>query len=546
MRNPVIRGFNPDPSLCRGPDGYYIATSTFEWFPGVQIFRSTNLSDWELVARPLNEARLLDMEGVPDSCGVWAPCLSWSDGKFWLCYTVVKRFDGSFKDTPNFVTCAPTIDGPWSDPVYMNSSGFDPSLFHDDDGRKWFLNMVWDHRPDRSFFGGTMLQEYDPEARKLVGEAKNIFPGTAHDGTEGPHIFKHDGWYFLICAEGGTGYDHAVTIVRSRNLEGPYEEDPKGLLVTAKDASGHPIQRSGHGSLIETDDGRFFLSHLCSRPITVPQPGPQKTAAARRSPMGRETALQEIWYRDGWFHTSPDPAAPHNPVPRLDNGLPGDESKHTLDLRYEFAPESLHCDFQWLRLPDPDELFSMSDRPGYLRLIGREAIGSTFAHSLVARRQTEAVYEASVVIDFEPDDFQQWAGLITYYNAHKFHYIYLSHDPELGRCIDVCSCPGDQSQALTFPMWGERIPAGEGPLVLAVKVRGNHQQFYAGPSEDALKPVGPVLDATLLSDEAGKGEGANFTGNFVGMSAQDLTGRRKHADFSDFTYRCEQGDWANR
>jgi xylan 1,4-beta-xylosidase len=146
IRNPILPGFNPDPSIVRVGDDYYIATSTFEWYPGVQIHQSSDLANWTLVTRPLNRKAQLDMRGNPDSCGVWAPCLSYADGLFWLVYTDVKRFDGSFKDAHNYIVTAPAIEGPWSDPVYVNSSGFDPSLFHDDDGRKWFLQMQWNHR----------------------------------------------------------------------------------------------------------------------------------------------------------------------------------------------------------------------------------------------------------------------------------------------------------------------------------------------------------------------------------------------------------------
>ena len=148
IRNPILPGFNPDPSICRVGDDYYIATSTFEWYPGVQIHHSRDLVNWRLVTRPLDRAAQLDMRGNPDSGGVWAPCLSHADGRFWLVYTDVKRLDGNFKDAHNYIVTAPAIEGPWSDPTYVNSSGFDPSLFHDDDGRKWFVNMVWDHRMD--------------------------------------------------------------------------------------------------------------------------------------------------------------------------------------------------------------------------------------------------------------------------------------------------------------------------------------------------------------------------------------------------------------
>lgn len=139
---PILPGFHPDPSIVRVGNDYYIAVSTFEWYLGVQIYHSLDLVNWALVSRPLNRAALLDMTGCPDSCGIWTPCLSYADGLFYLIYTNVKRFDGNFKDWPNDLTTCATIDGEWSDPVYLNSSGFDQSLFHDDDGSKWLANMV--------------------------------------------------------------------------------------------------------------------------------------------------------------------------------------------------------------------------------------------------------------------------------------------------------------------------------------------------------------------------------------------------------------------
>ncbi|WP_332687269.1 family 43 glycosylhydrolase, partial [Devosia sp.] len=178
LTNPILPGFNPDPSILRVGDDYYIATSTFEWFPGVQIHHSKDLANWELVTRPLTRKAQLDMRGDPDSCGVWAPCLTHDGEKFWLVYTDVKRKDGSFKDAHNYIIWADRIEGPWSDPVYTNSSGFDPSLFHDDDGRKWFVNMLWDHRRRPLLFAGIALQEFDPKAGKLVGPIKNIYQGT--------------------------------------------------------------------------------------------------------------------------------------------------------------------------------------------------------------------------------------------------------------------------------------------------------------------------------------------------------------------------------
>ena len=156
------------------------------------------------------------MRGNPDSCGIWAPCLTYADGLFWLVYTDVKRHEGSFKDMHNYLTTCATIDGRWSDPVYLNSSGFDASLFHDEDGRKWLVNMEWEFQPGRHPFNGILLQEYDHAAKRLIGPIRNIFRGTELRVTEGPHIYQRNGYYYLLTAEGGTGYTHAVTMARSR------------------------------------------------------------------------------------------------------------------------------------------------------------------------------------------------------------------------------------------------------------------------------------------------------------------------------------------
>ena len=164
IKNPILRGFNPDPSIIRVGEAYYIATSTFEWFPGVQIHRSYDLVHWELLTHPLRRISQLDMRGVPDSCGVWAPCLSYHEGTFYLVYSNVKSFDGVWKDTPNYLVTTEDIEGDWSEPIFLSASGFDGSLFHDDDGRKWFTSMLTDHRNGK-FFGGIILQEY---SRRLI------------------------------------------------------------------------------------------------------------------------------------------------------------------------------------------------------------------------------------------------------------------------------------------------------------------------------------------------------------------------------------------
>ncbi|PXA91941.1 glycoside hydrolase 43 family protein [Nostoc sp. 3335mG] len=531
IRNPILPGFNPDPSICRVGDDYYIATSTFEWFPGVQIHHSRDLVNWRLLTRPLVRASQLDMRGDPDSCGVWAPCLSHDGSRFHLIYTDVKRYGrttvggasgASLRDFHNYLVTAERIDGDWSDPVHLNSSGFDPSLFHDEDGRKYFLNQLWDHRPGRNRFAGIVLQEYDPAEQRLVGERHVIFPGTALGLTEAPHLYRRDGWYHLIVAEGGTGWNHAVTMARSRDLLGPYEVHPDGPVLTSRDRPDAPLMRAGHADLVETPDGETYMAYLCGRPL--PNRG--------RCVLGRETAIQPMrWGKDGWLRTIDGDAMPlaEAPAPAL--------TPHPWPAtppRAEFDDAALPIDFQWLRTPDPDAIFSLTTRPGHLRLFGRETIGSIFTQSLVARRQQAFHYSARCRMDFAPQHFQQAAGLVAYYNGSKFHYLHVSHDETVGRHIRVMSALPDSPQADAFTA---PVPIPDGPVELRAEADEERLRFAWRTGDDAWQWLPERFDASILSDEATAPGAPNFTGAFIGMACQDMSGAGLHADFDWFDYR---------
>lgn len=531
IRNPILPGFNPDPSIVRVGDDYYIATSTFEWYPGVQIHHSRDLVNWRLVARPLNRAAQLDMRGAPDSCGVWAPCLTYADGLFYLIYTDVKRYGrttvggasgASLRDFHNYLVTSPTIDGDWSDPIYLNSGGFDPSLFHDDDGRKYLTNMLWDHRPGKTRFAGIVIQEYLPTEQALIGERKLIFEGTSLGFTEGPHIYKRNGWYYLLTAEGGTGWNHAVTLARSRALTGPYELAPKGPILTSRGRPDSPLQRAGHADWVEASDGTPMMVYLCGRPL--PNRG--------RCIMGRETAIQPMrWTEDGWLETV---AGDGLPLLECDSPEPL-QAAPTSTVRTTFDTPTLPIEFQWLRTPVPQRLFSLTERPGYLRLYGRESIGSLYEQSLVARRQQAFCYSAETEMAFEPIHYQQAAGLVCYYNSSKFHYLHVSHDETVGRHLRVMSAipDGTVSDAFTAP-----IPIRSGPIGLRVEVDYERLRFgYRLAGDDQWTWIEELFDASILSDEATAPGLPNFTGAFVGMACQDMSGAARTADFAYFDYQ---------
>ncbi len=532
IHNPILRGFNPDPSIVRVGADYYIATSTFEWFPGVQIHHSRDLAHWRLIGRPLDRASQLNLLGDPDSCGIWAPCLTHADGRFYLIYTDVKRYgravggsnnEGLLRDTPNYLVTADRIEGPWSDTIYLNSSGFDPSLFHDEDGRKYLLNMLWDHRPGQNRFAGIVCQEYSEEQRGLIGRRQMVFRGTDLGLTEGPHVYRRGGYYYLLTAEGGTAYGHAVTMARSKSIGGPYELDPAGPVLTSRNHPELPLQRAGHGDLVETPSGEAFLVHLCGRPLTT----------RGRCTLGRETAIQRMqWTELGWLRTAhgdelpqlaiegPDlPAHPFEPVP----------------VRSDFDQPVLPIDFQWLRSPWPEELFSLTERPGHLRLFGREAIGSWFRQSLVARRLQAHACTIGTSVRFEPEHFQQSAGLICYYNRSKFHFLHVSHDERLGKYLGVMSSypemPPEGVPVIMIP-----LPSGTAVELRAV-IDGASLRFSYRLEDGSWQELERVFDASILSDEAALPGTPNFTGAFVGMACHDVAGTRLPADFDYFDYK---------
>ncbi|HTF08828.1 MAG TPA: glycoside hydrolase family 43 protein [Asanoa sp.] len=524
IRNPVLRGFNPDPSILRVGGDYYLATSTFEWYPGVRVHHSRDLVNWRARGGIITERRLLDLRGSGDSNGVWAPDLSYHDGRFHLIYSDVASFASGYWDPQNFHTSAPSIDGPWSDPVRLHSHGFDASLFHDDDGSTWLLSLSADWRPGRDRFGGIEIQRYDLVEPRLVGQARLIFAGTAAGLTEGPRVYRHEGWYWLVTAEGGTSWEHQVTVARSRDLFGPYQADPEGPLLTSL---GHPdlrLQKAGHGSLVRTPDGQWYLAHLVARPATP----------LGNCVLGRETAIQRVdWAPGGW--------------PRIEGGIPADEvaapglpahpwpAEPATD---EFAGPDLAPWWSTLRRPATPDWVDLTTRPGHLRVHGGQSPVGRQWPSLVARRVGAEHCALSTVVEFVPGDHRHLAGVTAYYNTLNWHFAYLTRADDGRVVLEVLTSDRGRLRArqeLTVDT-GAATRVGlraefDGPVV--------RFGYDLGAGWREL-PV--TLDATVLSDEHAAlvvdGEPAawGFTGAFLGLWVQDLGADGVYADFAEATY----------
>lgn len=514
IQNPVLRGFHPDPSLVRTEDGYYIATSTFEWFPGVCIFHSDNLADWELVSHGLTDDSLVDMTGIDSACGIWAPNLTYCDGIFYLMYTIVYTNRSRFKDTWNFLTMAKDVRGPWSKPVFLNCSGFDPSLFHDTDGKKYLVNMTMDYRPSENRFSGIDIQEFDEKTGTLIGEPRRVYKGSKRGFTEGPNVMKHDGRYYLVCAEGGTEFGHCSVMLRSKSIWGPYEEDPDNPVISSagKDCL---LQRAGHMQVIEGKDGRFYMAHLCSRPIDG------------FSILGRETAIQNVeWSKDGWLKLSANDTA----TPEEYFDAPVTEQKPRKKLyRYDFSEGAISQDFMTLRKSFASNGISVQN--GRLHIEGGCSVMSKYHQGLLARVQESFHCDFSARMSFVPRHLNHLAGLVVYYNYDNVYHLRITKDTE-GRKAEVCAIV-NKEMTCSEPVY---LKGQSDELWLTARIREREVTFSVRyPEEEEETAVGEALDMRNISDEHIAGNG--FTGSMLGVNCVDVQGDRVFAEFSEIVYR---------
>ena len=308
-------------------------------------------------------------------------------------------------------------------------------------------------------------------------------------------------------------------MARSRSITGPYETHPQKHLLTARFAPDSPLQRTGPGQYVETPEGEAYHTYLVGRPLT----GPRGNFCA----LGRETGIAACeWRADGWLYLKGGGLVPPVSVPMDAVTLPD------LALSRDFSGPELPPEFQWLRTPEPGRIFALTGQT--LRRVGRESLGSWFEQSLLARRQEHHADHAAAVFHADPPSWQQAIGLTTYYNRTKFHAALISREPGIGRCLRLISCLGDwPGEALTL---SAPVPLPAQDIRLEVRVTGARQQFYWATVAGNAQPFGPELDASLISDEGGRGEHASFTGAFVGILAYDMTGQGWSAEVTRFDY----------
>ncbi|MBW8764216.1 MAG: family 43 glycosylhydrolase [Microbacterium sp.] len=290
VRNPILPGCHPDPSICRVDGEYFVVTSSFEYLPGLPIHRSTDLARWELIGHAVDRPGMLDMAGMASSSGLYAPTLRHHDGLFWVICTLVDQNDPARGG--NFVITATDPAGPWSEPVWLGADGIDPSLFFDDDGRAWVQGTRLARSPQWHDQTEIWLREFDPEARALTGPEHVIWRGALIGAVwaEGPHLYKVDGRYHLVAAEGGTEMHHAVSVARADAVTGPYVGNPANPVLSHRQLGRTAdVVAVGHADLVQAADDSWWAVLLGMRPY-----------GGLHANLGRETFLVPVEWEDGW------------------------------------------------------------------------------------------------------------------------------------------------------------------------------------------------------------------------------------------------------
>lgn len=503
FNNPVISGFYPDPSICRVGDDYYTVHSTFEYFPGVPVFHSKDLVHWRQIGYCLTRESQLPLKKVKASGGIYAPTIRYNKGTF---YMITTNVNGK----GNFYVTAKNPAGPWSEPVWLDKSGMDPSLFFDDDGKVYYI------RHEGQADGYIAQTTLNTNTGKLEGPLKKIWAGTGGVWAEGPHMYKINGKYYLMISEGGTSYDHSVTIARSDSPWGPFESNPKNPILTHRKIPRHPIQAIGHADLVETPDG-WWLVCLGIRP-----------QGGRFHHIGRETFLAPVAFdSNGW------PVV--NETGTIDLEMPASKLPQHIwpqePPRDNFDNKTLALQWNYLRNPNEAD-YSLTDRPGFLRLNGSAiTMSDQDSPAFAGRRQTDFNCVASTLLEFDSKNENEEAGLVVRGND-KHHYE-----------IAVTLKNGKRQILFRKVLKGkiiepfQYVDIGLGPIILSVKSTPLTYEFSCTSAGGSRQILGTVRTKDLSVEAIGFEDGMCFTGVYFGMYA---TGNGKKseapADFDWFEY----------
>jgi alpha-N-arabinofuranosidase len=505
FQNPILPGCYPDPAICRVGEDYFLVTSSFAYFPGIPIFQSRDLVHWKQLGHCLDRKSQLNLDGLSIKDGIWAPAISHSGGQFYVTATLMKKGGGG-----NFLVKATDAAGPWSEPVWVDQPGIDPSLFFDDEGKCYYLTTHC--MPGRSR-NDIVMAEIDPATGQRLSDLVPLWSGIGELAPEGPHLYKIGGRYYLMIAEGGTYGGHMENIARSESLWGPYEGCPRNPILTHRHNHHLPIQFAGHGDLVEMPDGTWWMVHLGVR-----------CSSYQKQHLGRETFLVPVsWDKEGW--------------PLVNEGKGITELKHESPQLHPHPWAQLPCtdnfdeaslDLRWNHLGNPvPNRYSLSERPGWLRLRGSVGtLSGMESPTFIGRRQQEFVVNASICIEFEPLAENEEAGLAVYMSPDAHYTLSIMRRGEKREVILKLHLDHLQTEIAR-----QEVPAG--PLTLAVESSKETYTFSFAQNQGPLVRLGEAPVRYLCAEVAD-----TFTGVYLGLYATgNGSSAASHADFDWFEYK---------
>ncbi|HCW54645.1 MAG TPA: glycoside hydrolase 43 family protein [Clostridium sp.] len=508
FKNPILRGFYPDPSICAVGEDFYLVNSTFAYFPGVPIFHSKDLANWEQIGSVFTRSSQLNLGEIGHSAGVYAPTIRYNKGKFYLITTNIPHYG-------NFIVTADDPKGPWSDPyILKGAQGIDPSLFFDEDGKSYYIGTR-DRSEGPKYYGDNEIyvQEIDLENMKLIGESHAIWNGALRDSVwaEGAHLYKKDGYYYLMIAEGGTAYEHSVMIARSKTLFGKYEGCKANPILTHRHLGNkYPIQYIGHADLVKANDDEWYMVMLGVR------------KCQEHCNTGRETFLAKVTWQDGW------------PVVNEGIGKIELEGETTLEEhRFEDKEKCFHfygkkLDNRFLRLRNPYEnMYSLDEREGFLRLkLSQYTLSDLCSPSYLGIRQDSYDYILSTMMEFEPKSNNESAGLaILQSNEYHLRYEYIKENDE--NILRVVSVKDSKDEIMA------QINIASDRLFLKVIGRNQKLNFYYSLDGEEYAVLAVDIDSRFLSTESAGGFVGCTLGMFASSNGNEST---NHVDFLYLNY----------
>ncbi len=495
-KNPIISGCHPDPSICKAGEDYYLVTSSFEYFPGVPLFHSKDLIHWEQIGHCLTRTSQLPLHKCGVSGGIYAPTIRYYKGIFYMITTNVSR--------GNFIVHTKDPRGEWSDPVWLQQAGIDPSLYFEDD--KCYLTV----NPNNTIY----LSEINPLTGEQITSNKAIWTGTGGRYPEAPHIYKKDGWYYLMISEGGTEYGHKVTIARSKNIDGPYESNPANPILTHSNvnAQSNPIQGTGHADMVQADDNSWWMVCLAFRP-----------QSGQHHLLGRETFLTPVnWETNAW------PVINGNGTIYMDMNVPTLPLKPVKEVPYstDFSEKKLGFEWNYLRNPQ-EQNYTLTEKPGFLRLKATAVkLDDIDSPTFVGRRQEHFNFNATTSLEMFKAQAGDESGITVFMNNISHYDLVLRKESDEKNKIMLRYRLG----AMTHIAKEICVPVGK--VTFQVKSESNYYSFAYSLDGKSYESIGK-MDVRYLSSETAGG----FTGIYLGLfSTSERKTTETYTDFDCFTY----------